>query len=211
MGPVGFLETGIIYCDDNLLRLSQFPAEIQVDVVRRMAASQQTEDNMLKKVADIIRTKSGMLGEVRNTPDDPRYKKVAEVINLLGSAAEEQILKELATDSPEMAKKLREMMFTFEDMLALSNTDMRKVLMSIDTQILAMAMKTASEELKEKVFSNLSKRATETLTEEMELLGPKPLSQVKTAQQQIVEVVRKMDAGSEINIRGSKYEEDPLV
>jgi flagellar motor switch protein FliG len=147
-----------------------------------------------------------MLGEVRNTPDDPRYKKVAEVINLLGSAAEEQILKELATDSPEMAKKLREMMFTFEDMLALSNTDMRKVLMSIDTQILAMAMKTASEELKEKVFSNLSKRATETLTEEMELLGPKPLSQVKTAQQQIVEVVRKMDAGSEINIRGSKYE-----
>jgi len=83
--------------------------------------------------------------------------------------------------------------------------------MSIDTQILAMALKTASEELKEKVFSNLSRRATETVTEELELLGPKPLSQVKSAQQKIVSTIRKMASAGEVDIRSSQLDEDPLV
>ena len=84
-------------------------------------------------------------------------------------------------------------------------------IMSIDTQMLAMALKTATEPLKEKVFANLSRRAAETLTEELELMGLKPLSQVRAAQQQIVDTVRKMNAAGEIKIRGAKSEEDPLV
>lgn len=191
--------------------LGQFSTELQRDVVSRMAKSQHAEESLLKRIGDLIRTKVGMLGKVRKSPEDPRYKKVAEIINLLGPAAEEQILNPLAGESPEMVKKLREMMFVFSDILTLSDGDMRKVLMSIDTQLLAMALKTATDEVKQKVFTNLSRRATETLTEELELLGPKPLSQVKAAQQQLVDTIRKMDSSGEINIRGSKYEEDPLV
>jgi flagellar motor switch protein FliG len=191
--------------------LSQFSPDLQRDIVSRMARSQHAEESLLKRVGDLIRTKVGMLGKVRKSPEDPRYKKVAEIINLLGPTAEDEILKPLAGDAPDMVKKLREMMFVFTDITSLSDADMRKVLMSIDTQMLAMALKTATEEIKQKVFANLSRRATETLTEELELLGPKPLSQVKAAQQQLVETIRKMDSSGEINIRGSKYEEDPLV
>jgi flagellar motor switch protein FliG len=191
--------------------LALFPPELQVDIVARMARGQRAEESLLKRVGDLIRAKVGMPGQARKSPDDPRYKKVAEIINLLGPGAEEQILKPLAGESPEMVKKLQEMMFVFADITALSDADIRKVLMSIDTQLLAMALKTASDEVKQKVLSNLSRRATETLTEELEMLGPKPLSQVKAAQQQLVDTIRKMDSSGEISIRGSKYEEDPLV
>lgn len=191
--------------------LAQFQAETQVDVIRRMAGSQPADETMLKRVDDLLRAKTSLFGQVRKTPDDPRYKKVAEVINLLGPSAEETILKKLSADSPDMVKRLREMMFVFDDITHLSNADMRKLIMSIDTQLLAMALKTATEGLKEKVFANLSRRAAETLTEELELIGPKPLSQVRAAQQQIVDTVRKMNASGEIKIRGTQNEEDPLV
>jgi flagellar motor switch protein FliG len=193
--------------------LALFSAEMQTDVIRRMAVSQQTDGNLLKKLGDLIRNKGSMDAsrEKSATSAERKFKRVAELINLLGPAAEEKILKELSTDAPEMVKRIREMMFTFEDLLLLNDAGMRKVLMSIDTQVLAMALKTASEPLKQKIFSNLSRRATETVTEELELLGPKPRSQVKAAQQQIVEIVRKMGSSGEINLRGGSSEEDPLV
>jgi len=191
--------------------MAQFGEEMQVDVIRRMASTKHTNEVMVKRVGQLMRQKMGSVGELRATPDDPRYKKVAQVISQLGQEAEERILQELANEAPEMAEKLRDMMFVFEDVKTLSDDDVRKVLMSIDTQILAMALKTASEELKEKVFSNLSRRATETVTEELELLGPKPLSQVKSAQQKIVSTIRKMASAGEVDIRSSQLDEDPLV
>src|SRR5208283_1927279 len=161
----------------------------------------------------LIRNKGSMDAAREKSPSgsEKKFKRVAELINLLGPAAEEKILKELSGDAPEMVKRIREMMFTFEDLLTLNDAGMRKVLMSVDTQILAMALKTASEPLKQKIFANLSRRATETVTEELELLGPKPRSQVKAAQQQIVASVRKMGSSGEVNLRGGSAEEDPLV
>ena len=192
--------------------LAHFPEDAQVDVIRRMAGAQQADDAIVKRVGEIIRTKTGMMGERRKTQsDDPRYKKVAEVINLLGQEAEGRLLETLGEGSPEIAAKIREMMFVFEDLVIVSDADMRKVLMSVDSQILAMALKTASKQLKEKIFANLSRRAKEMVKEELELLGPKPLSQVKAAQQQIVDAVRELESSGEINLRGAKSEEDPLV
>lgn len=191
--------------------LAFFPAESQVEIIQRMALTRQADEIILKKVGEIMRTKSDTLGEWKKTPDDPRYKKVADIINLLGEKAEEEIMKALSETSEEMAKKLREMMFVFEDLKNLSNEDMRKLLMSIDTQVLALALKKAPDELKDKIFANLSRRATETISEELELLGLKPLSQVNAAQQKVVDVARKMDAAGELNIRAAKFEEDPLV
>ncbi len=188
-----------------------FQPEIQVDVIRRMSAGVHADDRVLKRIGELIRSKVSAGTEGRRGPDDPRYKRVAEVVNLLGQDAEERILKELADDEPELADKIRQMMFVFEDLRSLSDADMRQLLMSVDTQVLAMALKTASEELKEKIFANLSRRASETVREELELLGPRPLSQVKAAQQQIVETVRTMETSGQINLRNAKYEEDPLV
>jgi flagellar motor switch protein FliG len=193
--------------------LALFSPETQTDVIRRMAVSQQTDGNILKKLGDLIRNKGSMdsARDKSSSGNEKKFKRVAEVINLLGPAAEEKILKDLSGDAPEMVKRIRDMMFTFEDLLLLNDADMRKVLMSVDTQVLAMALKTASDPLKQKMFSNLSRRATETVTEELELLGPKPRSQVKAAQQTVVDIVRKMGSGGEVNLRGGSAEEDPLV
>jgi flagellar motor switch protein FliG len=203
------------YVDPKLAAptLALFSDEMQTDVIRRMAVSQQTDGALLKKLGDLIRTKGAVdAGRDQSAGgNEKRFKRIAELINLLGPAAEEKILKELSGEAPDTVKRIREMMFTFEDLLTLNDAGMRKVLMSIDTQVLAMALKTASEPLKQKIFTNLSRRATETVTEELELLGRKPRSQVKAAQQQIVEVVRKLGSTGEINLRGGASEEDPLV
>ncbi len=191
--------------------LAFFSADFQVDVVRRMANTKHTDDTIVRKIGEIMQQKTGMLRDTHQTPEDPRYKRVANLISQLGQESEERILKELAEASPEMAEKLRDMMFVFEDVKDLSDDDIRKVLMSVDTQVLAMAMKTASEELKEAIFRNLSRRATETVNEELELLGPKPLSHVKDAQQKIVATIRKMNSAGEVNLTTTSSEEDPLV
>ena len=137
--------------------LAHFSEDAQVDVIRRMASAQQADDLVVKRVGEIIRNKGGMMGERRKRQsDDPRYKKVAEVINLLGPETEGRILETLGEGSPEIAAKIREMMFVFEDLVIVSDADMRKVLMSVDSQILAMALKTASKQLKEKIFANSS-------------------------------------------------------
>ena len=191
--------------------LALLAPEKQVDVIRRMASTKHTNEIMVKRVGQIMRQKSGNIGETRKTPDDPRFKRVAEMISMLGTEAEDRILEELSDNTPEMAEKIRDMMFVFEDVRNLGDEDIRKVLMSVDTQVLAMALKTATDDLKEKIFSNLSRRATETISEELELLGPKPLSQVKSAQQKIVTTVRKMASAGEINIKRTLAEDDPLV
>jgi flagellar motor switch protein FliG len=192
--------------------LALFPEESQMDLVRRMASTKHTDENMVRRVGQIMQQKMGTIRETHQTPEDPRYKRVADMINNLGSEVEERILEELTSNVPEMAEKLRDMMFVFEDIKSLSDDDIRKVLMSVDTQVLAMSLKTASDELKDKVFTNLSRRATETVNEELELLGPKPLSQVKSAQQKIVGTIRKMSSAGEVNIKSTvAAEEDPLV
>jgi flagellar motor switch protein FliG len=191
--------------------IALFPEPFQVDVVRRMASTKHTDENMIRRVGQIMQQKMGSIRETRQTPEDPRYKRVADMINNLGGEIEERLLEELSKNAPEMADKLRDMMFVFEDIQTLGDDDIRKILMSVDTQVLAMALKTASDGLREKIFANLSRRATETVSEELELLGPKPLSQVKSAQQKIVATVRKMSSAGEVDIKGATKEEDPLV
>jgi len=191
--------------------LALFEQDLQTEIVRRMAGTAQTDEALLVKVGETIRGKTGVRVERRVTPEESRYKKVADVINLLGKDAENRIMTSLAEDAPEMASKLKEMMLVFDDLTSVSDADMRKVLMAVDTQVLAMALKTASEELKKKIFSNLSRRAQEMVNEEIEMLGPKPLSQVKGAQQQILESVRELEESGEVNFSTASVEDDPLV
>ena len=191
--------------------LALFEQDLQTEIVRRMAGTAQTDEAILVKVGETIRGKTETRSERRVTPEESRYKKVADVINLLGKDAENRIMTSLAEDAPEMASRLKEMMLVFEDLVSVSDADMRKVLMAVDTQVLAMALKTASEELKKKISSNLSRRAQEMVNEEIEMLGPKPLSQVKGAQQQILESIRELEESGEINFSSVSVEDDPLV
>lgn len=135
---------------------------------------------------------------------------MVEVLNQVDRATEKTILENLEEQEPELAEEIKRRLFTFEDIVQLDDKAVMRVLREIDlTRDLPMALKVASEEVKTKIFNNLSKRAVETLQEEMDYLGPVRLRDVEEAQQRIVNTIRKLEEVGEIIIaRGG---EDGIV
>ena len=126
---------------------------------------------------------------------------VAEILNVADRATERDLLENLAQEDPELVEEIRRLMFVFEDLTKFSDKDMQTVLKNVETSQWAMALKGASEELKTKVLGNMSSRAAEMLREEMEYLGPVKLSSVEQMQQQIVDVVRRLEDAGEISMQ----------
>ncbi|MDI9567271.1 MAG: FliG C-terminal domain-containing protein, partial [Bacillota bacterium] len=133
---------------------------------------------------------------------------LVEVLNQVDRATEKTILENLEEQEPELAEEIKRRLFTFEDIVQLDDKAVMRVLREIDlTRDLPMALKVASEEVKTKIFNNLSKRAVETLQEEMDYLGPVRLRDVEEAQQRIVNTIRKLEEVGEIIIaRGGEDE-----
>ncbi|HUU95045.1 MAG TPA: FliG C-terminal domain-containing protein, partial [Phycisphaerae bacterium] len=102
-------------------------------------------------------------------------------------------------------------MFVFEDILRVEDRGIQAVLKEIDNDELALALRTASDELKDKIFSNMSERAAQLIKEEMEFMGPVRVSDVEGAQQKIVDVVRRLEDAGEIIISGKGSEKDLIV
>lgn len=117
----------------------------------------------------------------------------AELLNGLDKEAREKLLANIAKENPEMAKKLLDRMFTFEDLAKVSGRQMQALLREIPGPRLALAMRAASESLKAFIFSNLSKRAADILQEEITSMGPQKKSEVENAQREILEQAKKMN------------------
>jgi len=164
----------------------------KVEVMKRIAMMERTNPDVVHQVEHTLEQKlSGMMGqEVHETGG---VKAAADILNLVDRATERGILEQLEEEDPDLADQIRRLMFTFDDITLVDDRGIQRVLMDIETKDLATALKTATEEVKEKVFSNLSKRKQETLKEEIEYLGPVRVSDVEQAQQQIVEVIRKLE------------------
>ena len=135
---------------------------------------------------------------------------VAEIINQLDSNTENNIFTSLEETDADLAEKIRQKMFVFEDIINIDNRGIQSILKEITNEDLLLALKTASEPLKEKIFANMSSRASEMLKEDMETMGPVKLSDVEQAQQSIIRVVRKLETAGKIVI-GGKGGEDVLV
>jgi flagellar motor switch protein FliG len=110
----------------------------------------------------------------------------------------------LAQDDPDLVEDIRRLMFVFEDINKLSDVDIAAVLKNVDNSQWALALKGASEELKSKIFKNMSKRAGKMLQEEIEYLGPQRASDVERVQQEIVDVIRKLEDAGEVTISSGK-------
>jgi flagellar motor switch protein FliG len=132
---------------------------------------------------------------------------VAEILNVIDRATERSLLENLAQEDPALVEDIRRLMFVFEDITKLGDREIQTLLKNVETSQWAMALKGASEELKEKILKNMSKRAADMLKEEMEYLGPVRLSNVEQMQQQIVDVVRKLEDMGEITTHASEEEE----
>ena len=113
--------------------------------------------------------------------------------------------------NPRLVEQIKRLMFVFEDILLVDNKGIQSVLKEIDNDELALALKTASEEMKHKVFSNMSERASQSINEDMEYMGPVRLNDVENAQQKIVDVVRRLEEAGEIIIQGRGGDSDLVV
>jgi flagellar motor switch protein FliG len=138
---------------------------------------------------------------VRKTPLGGA-KTAAEILNFMGGAAETSVLGSIRAGDPELAQKIEDQMFTFDDLLKLDNKAIQLVLREVANESLIVALKGAEPEMREKIFSNMSTRAAETLREDLESKGPVRLSEVEAEQKEILKLVRRLGDEGQIMIGG---------
>ena len=186
------------------------PSDRQLAVVRRIATMGQTNPEIIKEVERGLehRMASVMSQQFEKAGGVP---SLAEILNVMNRTTERSLLENLAQEDPDLVEEIRRLMFVFDDITKLSDKDIQTVLKNVETGQWAMALKKASEELKAKIMGNLSSRAADMLREEMEYLGPTKLSEVERVQQQIVDVIRRLEDAGELNLHANEEEEQMIV
>ncbi len=186
--------------------ISNLPAERQLAVVRRIATMGQTSPDIIKEVEAGLETRMASVMSER-FENAGGVSSVAESLTVIDRATERRLLENLAQEDPDLVEEIRRLMFVFEDITKFADRDIQTVLKNVESSQWAMALKGASEELKEKILRNMSKRASDLLQEEMEYLGPVRLSNVEQVQQQIVDIIRRLEDAGEITLHASEEEE----
>lgn len=187
--------------------LSGLPTDRQMAVVHRIANMGQTSPDIIKEVELGLekRMSSVMTQSFENAGG---VGAVAEMLNVSDRATERAILENLAQDDPELVDEIRRLMFVFEDIAKFNDKDIQTVLKNVDNAQWGLALKGASQELKDKIFKNMSSRAGDMLREEMGFLGAVKLSAVEAKQQEIVDVIRRLEDTGEIELNAQGQEEE---
>ncbi len=186
------------------------PSQKQIEVVKRIANMEQTNPEVIKEVerglehrlSDIVSQTFEKAGGVDT---------VAEILNLADRSTEKGIMEGLEAEDPDLVEQIRRLMFVFEDILLVNDKGIQSVLKEVDNDELALALKTASEDLKQKIFKNMSERAAQLIAEDMQYMGPVRVSDVEAAQQKIVDIVRRLEDAGEIIIAGRGGEKEMVV
>jgi flagellar motor switch protein FliG len=186
------------------------PSQKQIEVVKRVANMEQTNPEVIKEVerglehrlSDIVSQTFEKAGGIDT---------VAEILNLADRSTEKGIMEGLEAEDPDLVEQIRRLMFVFEDILLVNDKGIQSVLKEVDNDELSLALKTASDELKQKIFKNMSERAAQLIQEDMQYMGPVRVSDVEGAQQKIVDVVRRLEDAGEIIIAGRGGEKEMVV
>jgi flagellar motor switch protein FliG len=186
--------------------MSSLPYEKQTEVAKRVATMERTSPDVIKEVERVLEQKLSSLMTNEYTVAGG-IDTIVDILNLADRATEKKILEDLDEQNPALAEEIRQKMFVFEDIIILTDRDIQILLRQVDTDDLALSLKTVSDEVAEKIFNNQSKRAAEMLKEDIEYLGPVRISDVEEAQQRIVGQIRKLEEAGEIIInRGGEDE-----
>jgi flagellar motor switch protein FliG len=186
--------------------ISGLNPECQLSVIRRVATMGQTSPEIIEEVEQGLenRVASLMSQQFKNAGGVPA---VAKILNVVDRATERTLMENLAQEDKELVEEIRRLMFVFDDIARLGNREIQTLLKNVESSQWAMALKGASEEMKTKITSNMSKRAAEMLREEMDYLGKVRLSAVEEVQQVIVDVVRRLEDTGEIVLQTGEKEE----
>ncbi|MGY0691556.1 flagellar motor switch protein FliG [Virgibacillus sp. FSP13] len=179
--------------------LSELPQEMQADIAKRIATMDSTSPEIINQVEQVLeRNISSALTE--DYTQTGGISAVVEVLNGVDRSTERTILDALEIQDPELADEIKKRMFVFEDIVILDNRAIQRVVREVDNEDLRLALKVASDEVKDIVFKNMSQRMAETFREEMEYMGPVRLRDVEEAQTRIVSVIRRLEEIGEIVI-----------
>jgi flagellar motor switch protein FliG len=167
----------------------------------RIADVDQVSPEILSEIDDVIMREFTSMGGVQ------RFKvggveKVVEVFGHLDRSREKQILETLDQINPPLAEVIRKHLFTFEDIFSLDERSIQMIMREVSTETLTLSLKTCTDELKEKIFRNISSRAAELIKEDLEVMGPVRLSDVEKAQTEIVKVAARLEEEGTIVIAG---------
>ncbi len=181
--------------------VSMLPQEMQAEVVMRIADVEQVSPEILVEIDDVIRRELNSMGGMQ------RFKvggveKVVEMFGHLDRTREKQILDKLDEINPPLAEVIRKHLFTFEDVFNLDDRGIQSIMREVSNDTLTLALKTCTDDLKEKIFRNISSRAAEMIKEDLEVMGPVRLSDVEKAQTEIVKVAGRLEEEGQIVIAG---------
>jgi flagellar motor switch protein FliG len=186
--------------------LGRLPEDVITDVAFRIANLNNVLAGMVKEVdkvfEEILKNKDHV-----STQEAGGVGRLAEILNQIDGGTVEQIIDEIEENDPDLAEEIKQMMFVFEDIVLVDDKGLQKVLRNVESQELAVALKAASEDVKEKIFRNMSQRAAEILKEEMEVTGSVRMKDVTDAQQKVTRIVQDMERKGELIITGRGGEE----
>jgi flagellar motor switch protein FliG len=181
--------------------IGMLPQEMQAEVVMRIADVEQVSPEILVEIDDVIRRELNSMGGMQ------RFKvggveKVVEMFGHLDRTREKQILDKLDEINPPLAEVIRKHLFTFEDVFNLDDRGIQSIMREVSNDTLTLALKTCTDDLKDKIFRNISSRAAEMIKEDLEVMGPVRLSDVEKAQTEIVKVAGRLEEEGQIVIAG---------
>ncbi len=190
--------------------LTDLPVAKQIEVVSRIANMDNTNPEVIREVEQGLELRlSGIVSQTFQKVGG--VESVAEMLNLADRSTEKGILEALEEQDPNLVEQIRRLMFVFEDILLVNDKGIQAVLKEVENEELALSLKTASEELRDKIFKNMSERASQLIKEDMEFMGPVRVSDVEAAQQKIVDVVRRLEDAGEVIISGRGGEKEMIV
>jgi flagellar motor switch protein FliG len=179
--------------------LMRLPEELRGEAIKRLAQLRQFSPEMAQRVSEVLHKRLEALGE-QSRRAYAGLRGVADLMNRLDVAIGKTILESIEKEDPKLALSIRNLMFTFEDLVTVPEAGIRELLGQMDKKTLATALRGASEELKNYIFKSMSTRAVEMLKEDMEVLGPVKSREINKAQLEAVAVARKLEAEGKLSL-----------
>jgi flagellar motor switch protein FliG len=179
--------------------LSALPQAKQAEVAQRIATMDRTSPEIIKEIESVLERKlSAMVTQDYTTAGG--IQSIVDILNAVDRGTEKFIMETLEIQDVELVEEIKKRMFVFEDIVNLDSTSIQRFIREVENNELAVALKGATEEVKELIFSNMSKRMAEMIKEDMDFMGPVRLRDVEEAQQKIVNIIRKLEEAGEIII-----------
>jgi flagellar motor switch protein FliG len=181
--------------------LTSLPPNLQAEVLLRIAKLERIPPGVIQELDKVLRNELRATGALE-TGQVGGIQSVAEILNNVDQTSEREIMEQIEELNAGLAEEIRQLMFVFEDLITIDDRGMQQILKEVANEDMTLALKTASEELKEKILRNMSKRAADMLREELEVMGPVRVSDVERAQHKIIQTAKRLEGEGRLILGG---------